>query len=85
MNLTDKDYVRKLKSNVHATFESPHGQEVMKFLEATCCWYQSIYDPNAPEMALVNDGKRQVIATLKTIMELTTEQLVVLAQKTEGV
>ena len=81
--MTDINYVTGLKSNFHTTFGSPQGQEVMKFLEQTCCWYKSVFDPACPDMTLINDGKRQVVATIKTIMELTPQQIVALAQQKE--
>jgi len=83
-SLTDKKYVSALKSNVHATFDSPQGQEVMEFLEQTCCWYQSVWDKDNPDMTLINDGKRQVLATIKTILTLSPEQIVALAEQKEG-
>ena len=84
MDMQDKNYVTGLKSNIHACFESPQGKEVMKFLENTCCWYRSVWSPESPDLTLINDGKRQVVATLKTIMELSPDQIVALAQKKEG-
>jgi hypothetical protein len=82
--MTDIDYVGGLKSNMHATFDSPQGKEIMKWLEATCCWYRSVWSPDSPEMTLINDGKRQVLATIKTILELTPEQIVQLTKQKEG-
>jgi hypothetical protein len=84
MDMNDRNYVAGLKSNIHACFESPQGKEVMKFLEHTCCWYRSVWSPDNPDMTLVNDGKRQVVATLKTIMELSPDQIVALAQQKES-
>jgi len=81
--MTDIKYVQGLKSNVHAVFDSPQGKEVMNFLEATCCWYQSVLVPSEPDMTLINDGKRQVVATIKTILSLSPEQIVALAQQKE--
>ena len=81
--MTDPNYVRALKSNMHGTFETPQGKEVMKFLEQTCCWYKSVWEPSSPDLTLINDGKRQVLATIKTVMELSTEQLVSLAEQKE--
>jgi hypothetical protein len=83
-SLTDKAYVAGLKSNFHATFDSPQGKEVMRFLEQTCCWYQSILVPSNPDLTLINDGKRQVVATIKTILELSPEQIVNLAEQKEA-
>lgn len=84
MNMTDYEYVAGLKSNVHATFDTPQGQEVMKFLEVSCGWYHSVFVPQQPEMTLINDGKRQVLATIKTILECSPEQIVQLAKQKEG-
>lgn len=84
MNLTDRDYVAGLQSNCHAVFDTPQGKEVMKFLEESCGWYQSVFDPADPNMTLINDGKRQVIATLKTLLELSPDQIVALAARKES-
>ena len=81
--MTNPDYIKTLKSNIHATFDSPQGKEVMKFLEQTCCWYKSVWDPNDPDMTLINDGKRQVLATIKTILELTPDQIIAIAKQKE--
>ena len=83
MNMTDRDYVAGLKSNMHVCFDSPQGKEVMKFLETTCCWYRSVWHPDSPDMTLINDGKRQVLATIKTILGLSPEQITELAKMKE--
>jgi len=83
-NLTDIAYVKELQSNLRVSLDTPAGKEVMKFLEASCGWYQSVFDPVNRDMCLVNDGKRQVLATLKTLMELTPEQIVAWAKEKEG-
>ena len=84
MNLmTDPAYVGSLKSNMHAVFDSPQGKEVMKWLEISCGWYHSVYSPQDPNMTLINDGKRQVVATIKTILELNTDQIVTMTKGTE--
>ena len=84
MDLTDKGYVSGLKSNVHAVFDTPQGQEVMAFLEQSCGWYQSIFVPGDPNMTLINDGKRQVVATIKTILALSPDQIVALTKQKEN-
>jgi len=81
--MTDIDYVSMLKSSMHTLFDSPQGKDVMKFLELSCCWYKSVWDPSNPDMTLINDGKRQVIATIKTILELSPQQIVAIAEKAE--
>jgi hypothetical protein len=80
IDMTDINQVRALKANCHAVFDTPQGKEVMRFLEISCRWYQSVFTPGSPDMTLINDGKRQVVATLKTILELSPEQISQLAQ-----
>lgn len=76
MNLSNIDEAKALKSNVSYIFGTPQGKEVMRFLEEACGWYSSIWDPQSRDLALINDGKRQVIATIKSIMRLSPEQIV---------
>ena len=83
MNMTDIEFVRGLKANLHATFDTPQGKEVMRFLELSCGWYQSVYSPQSPELTLINDGKRQVVATIKSILDLSPEMIVNLAKQKE--
>lgn len=81
--MTDRDFVAGLKSNMHVVFDSPQGKEVMRFLEMSCCWYRSVWDPQTPDLTLINDGKRQVLATIKTILECSPDQIVQLAKQKE--
>jgi hypothetical protein len=81
IDMSDREQVGALKSNLHAVFDTPQGQEVMRFLEISCKWYSSVWDPQNPDMTLINDGKRQVIATIKTMLELSPDQIVTLASK----
>lgn len=83
MRMTDKDYVTSLKQSMHSVFDTPQGKEVMEFLEMSCCWYRSVFEPGSPDMTLINDGKRQVLATIKTILNLSPEQIVGIAKKAE--
>ena len=84
LNLTDLNYVKGLQSNLRVVFDTPQGKEVMEFLESACGWYQSVFDPSNKDLCLINDGKRQVLATLKTLMKLTPEQIVALAKEKEN-
>jgi hypothetical protein len=83
MNMTSYEDVKGLKANLHAVFDTAQGKEVMRYLEVACGWYHSVYSPQNPEMTLINDGKRQVLATIKTILELSPEQIVTLAKQKE--
>ena len=83
MKLTDIDEVKGLQSNLRATFETPQGKEVMRFLEKACGWYESVFDPVNKDLILVNAGRREVIATIKTLLHLTPEQVVAWAREKE--
>jgi hypothetical protein len=84
MDMTDPKDVGAIKANLHATFDTPQGKEVLKWLEVSCGWYHSVYSTQDPNLTLINDGKRQVIATIKTFLELSTDQIVYLTKKKEG-
>jgi hypothetical protein len=83
MRLTNLDEVRALVSNMRVTFESPQGKEVMKFLEEAVGYDASVFDPMNRENTWVNDGKRQVVATIKSFLKLTPEQIVAMAKDKE--
>lgn len=74
------DEAQALKANVHATFESPQGKEVMKYLEKIGSWYPTIYDSGDTNEIIARDANRRLIGTLKSIMNLTADQI---AQLTE--
>ena len=71
--------VRALQANLRATLETPAGKEVITFLEEICGWYD--FSEVEPSMILIKHGKRQVLATLKTLLKLNPEQIVALTQK----
>lgn len=81
VNLEDKNYVEALKSNMHATFDSPQGKEVMAFIEAIGGWMPSVYDSSDTNEIIARDANRRMIGTIKTILELSPEQIVALAQQ----
>jgi len=83
MELTNIDDVKGLQSNLHIIFDGEPGKEVMKFLEHSCGWYESIFDPINKDRILINAGKREVVATLKTLLRLPAEQIVAMAKKME--
>ena len=78
IDLKDIEQVRGLQSNLRASLGTPAGQEVVKFLEEICGWYDFLEtDPN---MILIKHGKRQVLATLKTLLEQPAETIVALTK-----
>ena len=79
IDLENIDDVKALQSNLRASLDTPQGKEVIAFLEDICGWYDfSEIDPN---MILIKHGKRQVLATIKTLLNLTHDQIVALTNK----
>lgn len=77
--LNDIDAVRALKSNLRASLDTPQGKEVIKFLEELCGWYD--FKEADTDTILIRTGKRQVLATLKTLLKLSAEEIVALTDK----
>ena len=84
IDLTDVREVKKFKSNLELMFNTPQGEEAMEVLEEICGWYESVFSPMNKDMVLINAGKREVIATIKTIIKNSPEQIVALVQSKEG-
>ena len=83
INFTDIREVKAIQSNIHAVFDTPQGKDVMAFLEDACGWYESIFDPDSKDRILINAGKREVVATIKTFLKHSPEQIVAMAQQKE--
>lgn len=83
INLTDIREVKALQSNIISTFVTPQGKEVMEFLEQACGWYESIFDPDNKDRVLINAGRREVVATIKTFLKHSPEQIVAMAKQKE--
>jgi len=81
-NLAYIEDVKGIQSNLHATFDTPQGKEVLKFLESICGWYD--FSEKDKDMILIKHGSRQVLATIKSLLKLKPEQVVALAQE-EGI
>jgi len=79
IDLKNRDDVAGLQSNLRASLDTPQGKEVVKFLEEICGWYD--FAESEPNMILIKHGKRQVLATIKTLLKLNPEQIVALSQK----
>ncbi len=81
MRLDKLEDVQDLQANLRTVFDNPSGKEVMRFLEQSCGWYESIFDPVNKDRILLNAGKREVVATLKTLLRLPAEEIVQLAKQ----
>lgn len=83
MNLKDINVVKGLQSNLKATFDTPQGKEVMRFMEQRFNWIPNVFDSEDTNAIIARDANRKLIGTLKTLMELTPEQVVALANQEE--
>jgi hypothetical protein len=78
IDLTDMKQVKAIQNELRTVFDNPSGREVIKFMDQICGWYDfSAVDPN---QILIGHGKRQVLATLKTLLELPAEQVLLLTK-----
>ena len=84
IDMTDVNVVKGVIDNVSLTFNTESGKEVMRFLEQSCGWYESIYDPSDTNRVLLNAGRREVLATIKTLLKLTPDEVVALVKSKEG-
>jgi len=71
---TQEEYAEQLKSDIEFVFSTEPGKRVMDFLEQICHYNlptlnNGIDGVNGLMKTLVNDGKREVILTLKTIQQ----------------
>lgn len=83
INLTDIEYVKGLQSNLRATFGSAPGKETMKFMEDYFGWTPTIFDSLETNAVIARDANRRLIGTIKTLLELSPEQIVDLARHME--
>lgn len=79
INLGRVDEVRALQANLRASLGTPQGKEVVKFLEELCGWYD--FSAQDETQILIQHGKRQVLATIKTLLDVPAEQVVAITQK----
>lgn len=80
-NLTDIEYVKTLKANLRTTLETDAGKKVIEFLEDLCGWYD--FNDSEVNDILIKHGGRRILATLKTVIKLSPEQVVALAIQKE--
>ena len=84
MDMKDLESVRALKSNLSATFDSPQGKEAMLFMERIGAWYPTIFDANDTNAIIARDANRRLIGTIKTVLRLSPEQIVKMAEQADN-
>lgn len=81
IDLTNINQVRQMQTELRTALGTTSGKEVIKFLEQICGWYD--FRHTDPNVILMEHGKRQVLATLKTFLDFSAEQIVAMAAKEE--
>ena len=79
INLQNIEDVKVLQAHLRSSLDTPQGKEVMVFLEEICGWYD--FSETEPNKILMAHGKRQVLATLKTLLRLNAEDVSSLADE----
>lgn len=82
IDLQNIDEVKALQSHLRASLDTPQGKEVIAFLEQVCGWYD--FTSTDPDAILIGHGKRQVLATLKTLLKLSAEEIVTVSNQGES-
>jgi len=78
IDLSHPEEVRRLQDSLRILFDQPQGKELMELLEQICGWFN--FNEVDTNQVLINTGKRQVLATIKTLL---TQQPDVIAQLAE--
>lgn len=81
IDLTKREQIVGLQSNLRATFETPQGKESMKFIESIGSWYPTKFDSGETNEIIARDANRRLIGTIKTLLELTPDQVLQLSKE----
>jgi len=81
IDLTNRAEAAALISNLHATFDSPQGKEAMAFIEQIGGWIPTNFDSGDTNDIIARDANRRLIGTIKTLLTLSPEQVVALANR----
>lgn len=72
----DLEGIKVLKQSIEYAFTSESGKIVMEFMELICNWYPLAGDSSATNDVVARDAKRQVLATIKTFIKHTPEDII---------
>ena len=81
INMQDVEQVRALQANMRATLDTPAGKEVVNYLEDVCGWYD--FSHVDPVLIQIQNGKRQILATIKTLLKFSAEEVVTIVTEKE--
>ena len=81
IDLTRLDQVKLVQGHLRTVFETPAGQEAMKFLEEMAGWFD--FNEDNKDRILIAHGKRQLLASIKTLLDHSAEQIQAIAKQKE--
>lgn len=76
--------VKGLKQDLDQVFNTPQGKNVLKFMQELGGWYPTVWDSRDTNDIIYRDANRQLLGTIRTILDLSPEQIVALAAKQGG-
>ena len=84
MDLTDRNQASALISVISSTFDSPQGKEAMKYMEQIGGWMPTAFDSMETNDIIARDANRRLLGTIKTLLTISPDQLVIMAQQKES-
>ena len=75
VNFKDIESIKTLKQDFDVVFDNPSGKNVMEFLEVVCNWCPLAGDSMESNEIKARDARRQVLATIKTFLKCSPEEL----------
>ena len=79
VDMKDLAQAKRLKQDIHLVFDTPQGKDVLKWMQELGGWYPTVWDSMETNEIIARDGNRRLLGTIRTILELTPEQIVALA------
>ena len=81
VDLSDIKQVRALKADLNLVFDTPQGKDVLKFMQELGGWYPTIWDSMDTNDIIARDANRKLLGTIRTLLELSPEQIIALQTK----
>jgi len=79
IDLTKIEDVKIAQSSLREAFKGAHGKDAMELLELICGWYN--FTETTEAGVLIGTGKRQVLATIKTLLKCSPEEVIQLTKE----
>ena len=64
----------KMHESYHRLFGTPEGKEVLEDMKKAHYYYNSTFNPQFPEMTILQEGERNVVLRILTILDNKPER-----------